>query len=134
MNVTENVDLIDDVVDTLSDQEKFYLVKWLKEDLGENFGTEPTEEFPRGISVEVDVDIDEAEVIDDMTSWERERLYEELHEEFGVEPDEPEEIFTGGTLAEEEFGKALTQLWEDRWMLTNEQKARITAITKESFV
>ena len=59
-----------------------------------------------------------------------------LKEDFGDDegPRTPQEIFAGGTYSEQEFGTVLYKLWEDRWSLTNEQKARIEAITKEPFV
>ena len=68
-----------------------------------------------------------------MSHFDKKDLYTELHEEFG-EPEEEVTPFGGGTYSEDEFGKILAQLWEDRWLLTADQKARIAAITRENFV
>jgi len=40
----------------------------------------------------------------------------------------------GSTYTEQELGKALNQIWQDRSMLTKSQRERIIAITTESFV
>lgn len=127
---------ITDLVDELDLTGKKLLVAYLKEEMGEDFDVPPTDEEKNRlglleVEVEAEVEVDPDDVIDDMSSLERERLYEELHEEFGEEPEEP---FSGGTYSEQVFGEILTKLWEDRFLLNPEQKARIAAITKESYV
>lgn len=129
---------ITDLVDELDLAGKKLLVAYLKEEMGEDFDVPPTDEEKNRldlleVEVEVEVEVDSDDVIDDMSSLERERLYEELHEEFGEEPDS-DSPFSGGTYSEQEFGEVLTKLWEDRFLLNPEQKARIAAITKESYV
>lgn len=125
---------ITDLVDELGLTGKKLLVAYLKEEMGEDFDVPPTDEEKNRLGLlDVEVEVDTDDVIDDMSSWERENLYEELHEEFGEEPDN-DSPFSGGTYSEQEFGEILTKLWEDRWLLNPEQKARIAAITKESYV
>jgi hypothetical protein len=102
--------------------------------MGEDFDIPISEEErPKFASLETDVWVDVDDAINELSSWDRQSLYDELHDEFGEE-EEDDTPFSGGTYSEQEFGKVLNKLWEDRWMLTNEQKARIEAITKESFV
>lgn len=125
----------EDFISGLSQKEKQLLVQYLKEELEEDFDKPIEAPIPRAVESDVYVDVDD--VLWELSSWEKKRLYDELKEEYGDDdlPKTPEEIFaSGGTYSEQEFGKILNQLWEDRWMLTNEQKARIEAITKESFV
>ena len=125
----------EEFISGLSLKEKQLLVQQLREELGEDFDKQIEDPAPR--SVESDVYIDFDDVLWELSNWDKQRLYEDLREEYGDddEPKTPEEIFaSGGTYSEQEFGKVLNQLWEDRWMLTNEQKARIEAITKEKFV
>lgn len=125
----------DEFISGLSTKEKQLLVQMLREDLEEDFDKPIEAPVPR--AVESDVYVDFNDVMWDLSSWDKQRLYEDLKEEYGDDdlPTTPEEIFaSGGSYSEQEFGQVLNQLWQDRWMLTNEQKARIAAITKESFV
>lgn len=132
---------ITDLVDELDLTGKKLLVAYLKEEMGEDFDVPPTDEEKNRlglleVEVEVEVEMDSDDVIDviyDMSSLEREWIYEELHEEFGEEPDS-DSPFSGGTYSEQEFGEVLNKLWEDRLLLNPDQKARIAAITKESYV
>ena len=127
---------IREMVDELNLTGKKLLVEYLKEELGEEFETPLAEEDKKRLGLlDVEVEVDTDEVINDLSHWERKDLYNDLHDEFGEDCECNEDSpFGGGTYSEEEFGKVLTKLWEDRWMLSNEQKARIEAITKESFV
>lgn len=45
-----------------------------------------------------------------------------------------DDFSNGSTYTEQELGKALNQIWQDRSMLTKSQRERIIAITTESFV
>ena len=83
------------------------------------------------ITITTDVDVDIDDVLSELSRSERRDLYEELKKEFGSDSTSE---FSGQTWTEQELGKALSQLWESRWMLTNEQRERIIAITKESYV
>lgn len=133
MSYTTEVD-IRELVDGLSLTGKKLLVSYLKEAMGDYFAVEPNDEEKNRLGLlDVDVSVDSDDVIDNLSSWERRDLYDDLHEEFGEDPEE-DESFSGGTYSEQEFGKVLMKLWEDRWLLTPQQKARIEAITKESFV
>lgn len=128
---------VTELVDDLNLNEKRKLVEYLKEDMEENFDTPiPDGEYhPRNLEASTYVDIDD--ILWEASSWDKQRMYDDLKEEFGDDDDSPktpEELFSGGTYSEQEFGTVLHKLWEDRWLLTNEQKARIEAITKESFV
>ena len=114
------------------------LVKYLKEDMEDDFDTPipEGEREPRNIEADTCVDIDD--IMWEASTWDKQKMYDDLKDEFGDDddsPKSPEELFSQGTsYLEQEFGKGLAQLWEDRWLLTNDQKARIMAITKESFV
>jgi len=127
---------VTELVGDLNLNKKRKLVEYLKEDMGEDFDTPiPDGEYqPRDIEASTYVDIDD--ILWEASSWDKQRMYDDLKEDFGDDdhPRTPEELFSGGTYSEQEFGAVLYKLWEDRWMLTNEQKARIEAITKESFV
>lgn len=125
----------EEFISGLSKKEKQLLVQYLKADLEEDFDKPIEDPKPRAVESDVYVDFDD--VLWDLSSWDKQRLYDDLKEEYGDDdlPKTPEEIFaSGGSYSEQEFGKILNQLWEDRWLLTNDQKARIAAITKESFV
>ena len=125
---------IREALDELSLVEQKLVLEYLKNEMGEDFDIPISEEErPKFASLETDVWVDVDDAINELSSWDRQSLYDELHDEFGEDP-EDDTPFSGGTYSEQEFGKVLNKLWEDRWMLTNEQKARIEAITKESFV
>lgn len=127
---------VTELVDDLNLSEKRKLVEYLKEEMGEDFDTPiPDGEYhPMNLSADTYVDMDD--IIWEMSSWDKQRMYDDLKEDFGDDegPKTPQELFSGGTYSEQEFGAVLYKLWEDRWSLTNEQKARIEAITKEPFV
>jgi hypothetical protein len=127
---------VTELVDALNLNEKRKLVEYLKEEMEEDFDTPiPDGEYhPMDLEAETYVGIDD--ILWEASSWDKQRMYDELKDEFGDDdsPKTPEELFSGGTYSEQEFGTVLYKLWEDRWSLTNEQKARIEAITKESFV
>jgi len=127
---------VTELVDDLNLNEKRKLVEYLKEDIGDDFDTPiPDGEYsPRDIEASTYVDIDD--ILWEASSWDKQRMYDDLKEDFGDDdhPRTPEELFSGGTYSEQEFGTILHKLWEDRWLLTNEQKSRIEAIAKESFV
>lgn len=125
----------EDFISGLSQKEKQLLVQYLKEELEEDFDKPIEAPIPSAVESDVYVDVDD--VLWELSSWDKERLYEDLKEEYGDDdlPTTPEEIFaSGGSYLEQEFGQILGQLWRDRGMLTADQKARIEAITKESFV
>jgi len=124
----------DEFIGGLSTKEKQLLVQYLREDLEEDFDKPIEDPAPRRVEADVYVDVDD--VLWELSTWDKKELYNELKEEYGDDaPTTPKELFaSGGNYSEQEFGRILHQLWEDRWMLTNEQKARIAAITKESFV
>lgn len=128
---------IREAVDDLDLIEQKILVQYLKNQMEEDFEvplTEEEEKKARYSSMEVDVWIDADDAVSEMSTWDRKDLYNELKEEFGDDESDETAPFRGGTYSESEFGKILTQLWEDRWLLTSEQKARIAAITNENFV
>jgi hypothetical protein len=124
---------IREAVDDLQLNEQRLLVQYLKKEMGESFDTPiPEEDKAKFYPMEATVWLDVDDVVDDMDNYDRRRVYDDLKEEF--EEDEPENsAFKGQTYSEEEFGKVLTQLWDDRWYLSSDQKSRIAAITKESF-
>lgn len=62
------------------------------------------------ITITTDVDVDIDDVLREMSRSEKRDLYEE------------------------ELSKALNQIWDDRHYLTQDQRDRIIAITKESFI
>jgi hypothetical protein len=126
-----------EAVDDLSLVEQKILVQYLKNEMGEDFDQPLTEEEAkkaRYSDLEADVWVDADDVVSEMSTWDRKDLYNELKEEFEDEESDGVTPFSGGSYSERELGAALSKLWEDRWLLTNEQKARIEAITKESFV
>lgn len=128
---------IREAVDELSLVEQKILVQYLKNEMGEDFDQPLTEEEAkkaRYSDMEADVWVDADDVISEMSPWDRKDLYTELKDEFGDDESDEATPFSGGTYSEQEFGAVLSKLWEDRWSLTNAQKARIEAITKESFV
>lgn len=131
------VDVIE-LVDGLNLNEKRKLVEHLKAEMEEDFDTPiPEGEYhPRNLEADTYVDMDD--IIWEMSSWDKQKMYDDLKEEYGDDndsPTTPEEIFgSGSTYSEQEFGLVLNKLWEDRWLLTPAQKARIEAITKESFI
>ena len=84
------------------------------------------------ITVTTDVDIDIDDIISELDARQRETLYYELKEE--IEPGRSDDFSNGSTYTEQELGKALNQIWQDRSMLTRSQRERIIAITTESFV
>jgi hypothetical protein len=89
-----------------------------------------------------EVDIDVYEVYHNMDSWDKEEMADMLERDgymgdidLEEKPTTPEEIFAEGTRPlEQEFGLVLNQLWESRDYLSQEQKNRIEAIIKESYV
>jgi hypothetical protein len=91
--------------------------------------------------LEVDVDI-YYDVYRDMNSWDKRELADMLERDgymgdidLEERPTTPEEIFAEGTRPlEQEFGLVLNQLWDSRDYLSQEQKNRIEAIIKESYV
>jgi len=125
---------VTELVDDLNLNEKRKLVEYLKEEMEEAFDTSiPDGEYcPVDLEAATYVDMDD--IIWEMSSWDKQRMYDDLKEEYGDDDLGAQELFSGGTHSEQEFGAVLHKLWEDRWSLTNEQKARIEAITKESFV
>lgn len=127
---------VTELVDDLSLNEKRELVEYLKKEMGEDFDTPIPDGEPQHLTLEASTYVDIDDVLWEASSWDKQRMYDELKDEFGDgdSPKTPEELFSGGTYSEQEFGAVLYKLWEDRWSLTNEQKARIEAITKESFV
>jgi hypothetical protein len=91
---------------------------------------------------DLEVDIDVYDVYRDMNSWDKRELADMLERDgymgdidLEEKPTTPEEIFAEGTRPlEQEFGLVLNQLWESRDYLSQEQKNRIEAIIKESYV
>ena len=83
------------------------------------------------ITITTDVDVDIDDVLREMSRSEKRDLYEVLDEEFG--PESPVS-FAATSYYEEELSKALNQIWDDRHYLTQDQRDRIIAITKESFI
>jgi hypothetical protein len=127
---------VTELVDDLNLNEKRKLVEYLKEEMGEDFDTSIPDGEYHPVDLEADTYVDMDDIIWEMSSWDKQRMYDDLKEDFGDDecPKTPQELFSGGTYSEQEFGAVLYKLWEDRWSLTNEQKSRIEAITKESFV
>lgn len=125
---------IREAVDDLQLNEQRLLVQYLKKEMGESFDTPiPEEDKAKYYSMESTVWLDVDDVVDEMDHYDRRRVYDDLKDEF-EEDSEESSGFCGETYSEQEFAKVLAKLWEDRWMLSNSQKARIEAITKESFV
>jgi hypothetical protein len=91
---------------------------------------------------DLEVDIDVYEVYHNMDNWDKEEMADMLERDgymgdidLEERPTTPEEIFAEGTRPlEQEFGLVLNQLWESRDYLSQEQKNRIEAIIKESYV
>jgi hypothetical protein len=127
---------VTELVDDLNLNEKRKLVEYLKEEMEEAFDTPIPDGEYRPVDLEADTYVDMDDIILEMSEWDKERMYDDLKEDFGDDecPKTLEEFFSCGTHSEQEFGAVLYKLWEDRWSLTNEQKARIEAITKESFL
>ena len=126
-----------EIVDDLNKLEKKSLVKYLRTKMGEDFDASLTDEDERYyFSFETEVDVDLDDVVDDLCSYERGQLYRKLKEEFGDDEGEDDTLtLTSRTshYSENEFLETLTKLWENRWLLNNDQKSRIMAISQENF-
>lgn len=126
-----------EIVDDLNKLEKKSLVKYLRTKMGEDFDAALTDEDERYyFSFETDVDVELDDVVDDLCSYERGQLYRKLKEEFGDDEGEDDTLtLTSRTshYSENEFSETLTKLWENRWLLNNDQKSRIMAISQENF-
>lgn len=83
-----------------------------------------------------EIDVDVSDILYELSDREKKTMYEELKHELEEEtPVLIEDLFNEGTTyMEREIGQALAKLWESRNMLTNSQRARIIAMTTESFV
>lgn len=127
---------VTELVDDLNLNEQRKLVEYLKDSMGDDFDTPiPEGEYvPRSLESATWIDIDD--IMSEAGSYDRERMYDELKEEFeDAQPNTPEALFSSGTTYnEQEFGKALNQIWESRNLLNSKQVERIVAITKESYV
>jgi hypothetical protein len=126
---------VTELVDDLNLNEQRKLVEYLKDSMGDDFDTPiPEGEYvPRSLEAATWIDIDD--IMSEAGSYDRERMYDELKEEFeDAQPNTPDALFSSGTTYnEQEFGKALNQLWESRNLLNSKQVERIVAITKESY-
>lgn len=127
----------DDFIQALSYKEKRAVVLQIQTQLAE----EPVQEFEDSDLLELCVEptVNVSVDVSDASSWERESIYEDLHDEFGeeCECDEPAtlaETLSGRSYFENELGSAMFKIWEDRHLLTPSQRERIIAITKEKYV
>jgi len=135
--VTGTVSLLE-IVFALDTTEQKSLIKMLTDDLAEDPEKDDEVELhgPRH-RVDVEVEVDEGDVMDDLSSWEKRSIWEDLHSEFGEDCDCEEDgaTFKGASsYTERELATALEQIWSDRHLLTQDQISRIQAITKEKFV
>jgi hypothetical protein len=130
-------------IDSLDTNEKKFLVRILKEDLEEDFDApiDPDWEkrFSGNVQGEIYSDIDD--IVWNMSSWEKQSLYDELKDECGEDCECEESKCVGDALSYEadsyqarELAAAFTDLWRSRNMLTKSQIERIQAITKEPYV
>jgi hypothetical protein len=127
----------DEFISGFSLNEKKKLLQLLKTDLGEEADKPISEDYKvRGLPTsEVYVDI--YDILWDLSSWDKKRLYEELKDEVGDDcdcSDNLEEAFEPDSYQAEQLAKAFIKLWEARHMLTPQQVERIQAITRESYV
>lgn len=119
----------------LTDHEKHILVELLKNDLGTKFGTMKLELDELDTEIDTDVEVEEDDVINDLTRWEKESIWEDLDSEFGEECEECEDcLFSASTYTEQQLANSLTALWESRHLMTPDQLRRIEAMTREKFV
>lgn len=135
-DITVTVDL-KEAIGNLTEPEKKNLVKYLRTEMEEKFEAALTDEDSgHYFCLEADVDVDLDDVVDDLSSYELGQLYRKLKEEFGDDEEEDDTLTLSsrtGHYSENEFAEILTKLWENRWLLNNDQKSRIMAISQENF-
>lgn len=127
------VDILDLIDNYLDDTKRKALIDYL---------TGQTDSKPKLPIDDLEVDIDVYDIYRDMDRWDKEEMADLLESsgyigdiDLEEKPTTPEEIFAEGTRPlEQEFGLVLNQLWESRDYLSQEQKNRIEAIIKESYV
>jgi hypothetical protein len=135
-----NVDLLD-LIDNLDEKQSGLLFDYLAQKQTANEVARPK----ILIDHELFVDINVYDMCNELGDWEIDEIIEylerrgyldNLNDDVSEEsPSTPEEIFAEGTRPlEQELGMMLNQLWESRDYLSTDQKARIEAITKESYI
>ena len=142
-----NVDLLD-LIDDLDEKQSGLLFDYLAQKQQTANEEEPQNMVARPkilIDHELFVDINVYDMCNELGDWEIDEIIEylerrgyldNLNDDVSEEsPSTPEEIFAEGTRPlEQELGMMLNQLWESRDYLSADQKARIEAITKESYI
>lgn len=141
-----NVDLLD-LIDNLDEKQSGLLFDYLAQKQSAN-EEEPQNMVARPkilIDHEFFVDIDIHDIYNELGAWEIDDMIyclergghlDNLNDDVSEEsPSTPEEIFgSGHRPLQQELGMMLNQLWESRDYLSADQKARIEAITKESYI
>jgi len=142
-----NVDLLD-LIDNLDEKQSGLLFDYLAQKQTAN-EEEPQNMVARPkilIDHEFFVDIDVYDMCNELGDWEIDEIIEYLERGGHLDnlndiditedsPSTPEDIFgLGYRPLEQELGMMLNQLWESRDYLSADQKARIEAITKESYI
>lgn len=82
------------------------------------------------VNIGVDVDIDVDEVIENLSTDQKQHLLETLIDELGQKA----ALTRPTTHTEAELQAALAQLWESRHLLTRNQINRIIEMTNESYI
>ena len=134
-DITVTVDL-KEAIGNLTEPEKKNLVKYLRTEMEEKFEAALTDEDSgHYFCLEADVDVELDDVVGECSSYERGKLYRKLKEEFGDDGEDDTLTLISRTrhYSENEFSETLTKLWENRWLLNNDQKSRIMAISQENF-
>jgi hypothetical protein len=140
-----NVDLLD-LIDNLDEKQSGLLFDYLAQKQTAN-EEEPQNMVARPkilIDHEFFVDINVYDMCNELGDWEIDEIIDyleryghldNLNDDSEDSPSTPEDIFgLGYRPLEQELGMMLNQLWESRDYLSADQKARIEAITKESYI
>lgn len=127
-----------DLIDLIHDLEPERL-EVLRKYLALDLDAQSTDRPEILISPEVCVDVEAWDFCREADRWEINEMIEYLEDNGHINnqnlPSTPKEIFESGCRPlEQEFGLVLNKLWESRDFLSADQKARIEAITKESYI
>jgi len=127
----------DEFIDGFSLNEKKKLLQLLKIDLGEEVDKPISEDYKVHGFPSSDVYLDIEDILWDLSTWDKKRLYNDLKEEIGDDCDcseKLEEAFESDSYQAEQLASAFIKLWEARHRLTPQQVERIQAITREAYV
>jgi hypothetical protein len=127
----------DEFIDGFSLNEKKKLLQLLKIDLGEEVDKPISEDYKVHGFPSSDVYLDIDDILWDLSTWDKQRLYNDLKEEIGDDCDcseKLEEAFESDSYQAEQLASAFIKLWEARHRLTPKQVERIQAITYEAYV